>query len=545
MGVVCVGALTLWVRSWDVILGMGFCDTSRMKTPHYSPEDESAQLGLFAYEIDEAPLEVPVTSYAGIPAIVETLRVLGGSVAVARHVRVKERQRGFTEPQLVEAFVALLAAGGDCPEDFEAMRGDPGLPELLGRRLPSRTPARQFLYGFHDEELMKGRPERDEQASWVPPESEALSGLGTVNETVVRAAAEHGAEACTRATLDMDASIIESHKREAYWHYEGGRGYQPEVVVWAEHDLIVADEFRDGNVPAGKDPLTVVRRGFAALPETVEEYAFRGDSACYEHDLLNWLRNPEREGGPRGTITFAISADMTRELRQAVEELDEGAWSALEARDEKKARGYLDEQRHVADVAFVPDGRGITKHTQPDRYVAIRILARQGELFADGAQEKYFAIVTNDFERSCSQLVHWQRAKAGTVEHVHDVLKNDLGAGTLPCGRFGANAAWFRLNVLTYNVLSAFKRLTLPEKLHTARPKKLRFRLLGRAGKVVRHAGRELLRIAGNAEIVRELHAARAVLKQIWRKVRQRRRELLRQWRRSRGRCPAAVAATG
>jgi hypothetical protein len=343
----------------------------------------------------------------------------------------------------------------------------------------------------------------------------------------------------------MDASIIESHKREAYCHYDGGRGYQPEVVLWVEQDLIVADEFRDGNVPAGKDPLSVVRRGFGALPQTVEEYAFRGDSACYEHDLLNWLRNPKREGGPQGSITFAISADMTRELRQAIETKEESAWCALASRDGKAHASADEEERHVAEVPFVPEGRGVDKHTQPDRYVAIRIRRRQGDLFGDGSEEKYFAIVTNDFERSSSQLVHWHREKAGTVEHVHDVLKNELGAGTMPCGRFGANAAWFRLNVLTYNVLSAFKRLTLPEKLHTARPKKLRFRLLGRAGKVVRHAGRELLRISGSADMVRELHAARAVLKRIWRNVRRARREQVRQWRRSRGRCPSAVPATG
>jgi hypothetical protein len=520
-----------------------------MRKQHAPHEDEFGQQGLFAYEIDEEPLEAPVTSYAGLPAIVETFRVLGGSEAVGRHVRLKERKRGFSEADHVEACIALLAAGGECPEDFEVMRGDPGLPELLGSQLPSRSPARQFLYGFHDEELMRSRPDREEEASWVAPESEPLLGLGKVNETLVHGVAEHGADECKRATLDMDASIIESHKREAYCHYDGGRGYQPEVVVWVEQDLIVADEFRDGNVPAGKDPLSVVRRGFAALPQPVEEYAFRGDSACYEHDLLNWLRNPEREEGPRGRIVFAISADMSRELRQAIETMEESTWSPLASREGKGLASAVEVERHVAEVPFVPEGRGVNKSTQPDRYVAIRIRPRQGELFGDGSEEKYFAIVTNDFERSCSELVHWHREKAGTVEHVHDVLKNELGAGTMPCGRFGANAAWFRLNVLTYNVLSAFKRLTLPEKLHTARPKKLRFRLLGRAGKVVRHAGRELLRIAGSAEIVRELHAARAVLKQLWRNVRQRRRELLRQWRRSRsrsrGRCPAGVPATG
>src|ERR1035437_4503762 len=35
------------------------------------------------------------------------------------------------------------------------------------------------------------------------------------------------------ATVDQDATIIESHKAAAYWHYAQGRGYQPMVAMWA------------------------------------------------------------------------------------------------------------------------------------------------------------------------------------------------------------------------------------------------------------------------------------------------------------------------
>lgn len=63
--------------------------------------------------------------------------------------------------------------------------------------------------------------------------------------------------------------MIESHKAAAYCHYEDGRAYQPMVAVWAEADLVLADEFRDGNVPAKQDPLTCAKLAFAALPETV------------------------------------------------------------------------------------------------------------------------------------------------------------------------------------------------------------------------------------------------------------------------------------
>jgi hypothetical protein len=69
--------------------------------------------------------------------------------------------------------------------------------------------------------------------------------------------------------------------------------------------------------------------------------------------------------------------------------------------------------------------------------------------------------------------------------------RHDRGAS---CRReFGANAAWLRLNVILYNLLSADKRVGLPEEFHTARPKRLRFLLLNTVAKVVRHARETLL----------------------------------------------------
>ena len=81
------------------------------------------------------------------------------------------------------------------------------------------------------------------------------------------------------------------------------------LAVWAEMDAVLADEFRDGNVPAQMAPLTVAKAAFAALPKTVTTYYYRGDSACHEKELLRWLSNERREEGPQGRIGFAISVD--------------------------------------------------------------------------------------------------------------------------------------------------------------------------------------------------------------------------------------------
>jgi hypothetical protein len=119
----------------------------------------------------------------------------------------------------------------------------------------------------------------------------------------------------------------------------------------------------------------------------------------------------------------------------------------------------------------------------------------QGELFSDGNRYHYYAVVTNRWELDGEELVGWQRERCGTVEKVHDVLKNDLAGGVMPCGRFFANAAWWRLNCLCYNVISVMKRKALPPTFWPARMKALRFHLIGVAGKVVSHARSTILKL--------------------------------------------------
>jgi len=81
---------------------------------------------------------------------------------------------------------------------------------------------------------------------------------------------------------------------------------------------------------------------FTALPETVEEYYYRGDSACYEHELMDCLQDEKREEGPQGLIGFAISARMSLELREAVEEVKERGWQACRQKDAEVIREWAE-----------------------------------------------------------------------------------------------------------------------------------------------------------------------------------------------------------
>jgi hypothetical protein len=70
----------------------------------------------------------------------------------------------------------------------------------------------------------------------------------------------------------------------------------------------------------------------------------------------------------------------------------------------------------------------------PLRCVAIRIRKKLGDLSADGLKAKYFAVFTNVWDWEPKRLLEWHREKAGTIEAIHDVLKNELATGALPAG---------------------------------------------------------------------------------------------------------------
>jgi hypothetical protein len=219
---------------------------------------------------------------------------------------------------------------------------------------------------------------------------------------------------------------------------------------------------------------------------------FRGDSADYYVPLLKYLVD-ER-------IAFTISADMSVELRACCMKVPEDKWVEVEKREREIV--------HTAEVEFVSGDW--PKTALPLRYVAVRFTPQQGELFGDEQRgPKHLAVVSNrpqpqkdepsrPDEMGTAELLRWHWEKAGTIEHVHRGMKGELGAGVLPCQRFGANAAWFRINALTYNVLTFLKRCALPARYRDARPKRLRFELFTMPGRLVFH--QRQVRVDASAE---------------------------------------------
>ncbi len=121
-------------------------------------------------------------------------------------------------------------------------------------------------------------------------------------------------------------------------------------------------------------------------------------------------------------------------------------------------------------------------------HVAPRLYYLSTDLFEDeDRQWRHYCVISN-MDWQGGRLLRWHREKQGTVEFGHGVMKNDLGAGVVPTGKFGANAAWWRINTLVHDLLELVKRLADDDGLAYARPKKLRFGLFTLGARITRHA---------------------------------------------------------
>jgi hypothetical protein len=259
----------------------------------------------------------------------------------------------------------------------------------------------------------------------------------------------------------------------------------------------LADEFRDGNVPARQEPLTCAKQAFAALPTNIRTRYFRGDSACHEDGLLRWLTHPDRATESGGAIGFAVSASTSQDLGQAMKRIRDKEWKTFGTEPDGTLRQW-------AEIAFVPSDGYEKKDSRPLRYVGLRLLKSQGVLFADGSDRHHHAVVTNR-DLPGDKLLDWHREKAGTVEHVHDEIKNGLGGGHMPSQRFAVNAAWFKFTLLAYNLASAIKGLCFDPEERTVRFKKYRLLLVHLAGRMNRNNCVMGLRLCAPIEAIKRM----------------------------------------
>jgi hypothetical protein len=402
------------------------------------------------YEIEAT--DEPLIARGGLVLPYEMAKALKLPQVIDREMPAPGSGHSYAPSQFVIPLIMMFHGGGKTLEDLRELKGEISLRQLMD---------------------MDDMPAACTVGDWLRRtgnERGGLSGLGKVNDHVVKQILKRDIR--TEYTLDHDATIIEAEKYAAQYTYKKEKGYQPFLGFLYESGIILDDEFRDGNVPAGVGALESLKRCDQKMPEGKRIAHYRGDSASYQAEVINYCFE-DKEGKKK---LFTITADKDKAVIEAIKAIPEKEW--LSFKDDRQIAGTI--------------------HTMEKTKEAFRLIVQrwpkiQAELF-DPEPYCYHVIATNREEKSIE--VVGLHNKRGEVENNFKELKGGFGMDWMPCGETQANAVFFRIGVLAYNLFQAMKLLSLPVWWRTATIATVRWRLYQVAGKLVYHARRMVLKLA-------------------------------------------------
>lgn len=494
--------------------------------------------GILGFKYEEEKHDTGMTGLAGLPIYLDLMHAMGLPGQIGHHLQVK--QRGWTDAQMVSSLILLNIAGGDCVEDLGRVQKDEGFCRILRRveqqgmkrgerremerrwrkerwrSVPSPSAAFRYLSAFHDKAQDS---KRITGKAFIPVPNEHLRGFAKVNQEM--AAFMQKRDPQKIATLDQDATLVATAKRDALFSYKGFKSYQPLNTWWAEHEMVLHTEFRDGNVPAGYEQLRVLKESLSLLPAGVEQVRLRSDTAGYQHSLLRYCQAGEDRRF--GRIEFAIGADVTLEFKKAVlTEVSQKEWQPIY----RGCDGHrIQTNQEWAEVCFIPNAISHRMDAPVYRYIAIREPMGSMDLPGMPQQElpfptlqmdlqqyKLFSLVTN-MDWDGERLIHWHRERCGKSEEAHSVMKGDFAGGKLPSGDFGENAAWWWIMILAMNFNTIMKRLVLGESWISRRMKAIRFSFITIPGRIVERSRELIVRLVkGHPALELYLEARRRIL---------------------------------
>ena len=408
--------------------------------------------------------EEKITAHAGLAVFGEFVHATGILREVDNVLKSPGSGAGYKPSRYVEPIMLMLQGGGRTLEDLRVIRNDVALCELLG---------------------MKEIPSSDATGDWMrrKGKDEGLSGLGAVRRLVVRRALNR--DKATEYTLDIDATQIVAEKEVAKITYKGERGYMPIVGHLAENGLIVGEEFREGNEAPGARNLEFIKYCTGQMPGGKRIARLRADSAAYQAGIINWCEEEESS-----LVQFAIGADMDSAVKAAIASIPLGSWSP-----------YQD--GHIAETVH-----SMNKTKKAFRLIVIRRPAQMDLLTGEERTSERYTVIASNRPETAQETVAWYNRRGDASENRIKDLKIGFGMERMPCGDFKANAMFFRLGTIAYNLFVLFKMSMLSGQWRNVQVQTLRWRLYHVAGKVVSHGRRLVLKVSAFMhELLAEIRA--------------------------------------
>ncbi|HEY1617858.1 MAG TPA: IS1380 family transposase [Streptosporangiaceae bacterium] len=413
-----------------------------------------------------------LVGHAGGALLARTAVVTGLQEGLSAGLAPWRAARAVHDPGKIVADLAVtLALGGDCLADVAAVRAQPALfgPVASGpvvSRLVSALAgdARRALRA-----IRAARAAAREQAWSLAGDDAPGADGGPV-------------------TVDTGATIVIAHsdKENAAGTFKHTYGFHP-LAVLADHGPEGTGEplailLRPGSAGSSTaaDHIAAMKLALAQLPAPRRSVLVRADSAGGVCEFLSWLR------GRRLQYSVGMSCAAAG-IEDAVRRVPARAWTpACDGDGIQRDGARVTELTGLLDLAgWPPRMRVIARKERPHPGAQLRLTD------AGGCQITCFATSTRRGQLADLELRHRRRARC------EDRIRcaKDTGLRSLPLHGYAQSQVWCELAALAGDLTA---RMQLPALTGAARrrePRKLRFRLLATAGRIVRGSRRLRLRL--------------------------------------------------
>jgi len=405
--------------------------------------------------------EEKVTARSGLALYAEFMKGMRLEELVDQHMPRPGSGRGFQAISYIGPLSMMLYGGGEAIEEMREIREDHSLRGVIQmERIPSSSAIGDWLRRMG--------------------ERRGIDGMERVNDGVVRRVLKR--EERKGYTLMADPTVIEAEKREARMSYLGVKGYRPVVASLKENGMVLAYEFREGN--ENGNGVEILKKAFEKMGrmgkgKKIEEVLL--DAEYYSHDVMDYLDEEK--------VRWAIVVDQDEAVKRLIKGIREEEWQPYQTQDE------ITTDREIAETVHV-----MNRGESAFRVIVLRWQEKQGDLFKNTYH--YHCIATSMVEESPEEVVWKYNGRAQVENHIKEI-KSGFGMEWMPSGEFGANAVYFGIGILTYNLFIAQKVLTMPETWKAKTIKSIRWLLVEVGGKLVFRSRRMILRISTSLEKVR------------------------------------------
>ena len=414
-----------------------------------------------------------LTSQSGEIVFGEYLKAIGVDKLCDRYLPQPKSNRGYTPFNFIQPLLLMMHSGGRCLDDMRMVQSDTALREVL-----------------HIDKV----PTADSTGKWLKRHGLiGMYGIEDMNKVFLKRYLKRIEEPLV---LDIDASVIESHKSIAEYTYKMFLGFTP-MIGHINGGYIIHNEFRSGNIAPADNNLSFVKRCEAQLPTDKKIDYLRADSASYQAKLFDYCEDND--------ITYTIAANLDHSVLNSIKDIKQ--WETMRLHDGKTH--HVKEE--VAEFIHTMHQTNhsfrlivVKKTTTPILHGFEEILSEEALL--EYAKERYHVIATNADEMSAQDVVMFYRKRGDTSENRIKELKNGFNLKYLPTSDFTGNAFYFSVGILAYNLFVLFKE-TLEESWQRYTIQTLRYKLYNIAGKVITHARQTILKV--NAQFVDLLKSIR------------------------------------